>query len=353
MRDPPSAPGSSSVPRTGYQSDDSQELTQLPSDRPSVAPLPIVRTLVPVGQPSVVVSDSLMGPDLFAAPQPPLPQPVAVPAPPRSIPAPPISVPPPPVPMPARPPVALSVEESDEPSLNSAPRPLPCTLRTLLAWHKAHPGGSLHEDLAAQVLKCVSELHAQSMVLGERLVPENLMCMTDGSVRLQPHIQPPQRTVIEQYSAPELLRGGAPDARSDVFGAAAIAYECLAGRTLKVMFMPMILQTGKTDTWFADPGASMQDPYKTLLRKALSSRPSLRHANASELSDDFQDAWTRVHRPKKQAAVEEVEKPFWNRGSKAAVIAIVFLLLLSIVAFFPVERFDQADVPTVRPSLEQ
>jgi len=290
-------------------------------------------------------------PVLFAEPPPPAAPDLfdVLPAPQSPSPG----APPPPPPRAAM----LAAPEVDDESVDHAqfmtPLPVPCTLRTAISWRKANPGRPVIEQVAVAFTKCLCALHERSIVLGERIVPENFNCLADGTVEYLEALDPPQRPVVEQYLAPELFRGREPTAQTDVFGAAAVVYELLVGRALKPAFLPQVAQTTRTDTWFSDPGPSFPEPYRQLLRPALSDRAAQRHPDMATFSEEHLRAWRLVHNPERRVAAKEAPKPFFTRAVKIGIGVAVFVVFLLVLAFFPIDQLTAPPVPTVQPSLGQ
>lgn len=323
-----------------------------PPRSPSPSPAPQVRLPTPAVAPAAA--------QVHAPPAATLP----VAAPPPEPPAPDLfDVLPPEAPTPAAPPPrapAVPARAFAEPDEESVERPLartplarPCMLRAAISWRKANPGGAEPEEIAVALTRCIAALHERGVVLGERVVPENFNCLTDGSVEYLEALDPPPRPIVEQYLAPELFRGREATAQTDVFGAAAVVYELLVARALKPAFLPQVLQSTRTDTWFSDPGPTFPEPYRVLLRSALSDRPAQRHPDMASFSEELFRAFRIVHSPARRMAAKEAPKPFWTRGVKIGVGVAVFVLFLLVLAFFPIDQLTAPPVPTVQPSLGQ
>ena len=328
-----------------------------PPPRPAAAP----RDLFDVDA-TVPPADEVPPPRAVAAPPPPVaapPPPAAAPPPPPAVAPPPVAVAPPPVvvaPPPSTPLAPLAfASPDDEPAETSVfgqVSLLPCTLRALLNGLKSHPDPRVVEAVAINVAGCVRDLHRGAVVLGERLVPENFYCHTDQRVEYR-EAAPPAPELADLYRAPELFRAKPATAQTDVFATAAIVYELLVGRSLKPMFLPTVMQSGRTDSWFSDPGPSMHDTYKIALSKALAERPTQRHGDMNLFADELVRAWRLTHNPEARIAeVEDTESPWRNAAVPIAVVAAFVLVLLALI-FFPVDRLTQPAVAPVRPDLSQ
>jgi serine/threonine protein kinase len=80
---------------------------------------------------------------------------------------------------------------------------------------------------AMQLAESLSRLHEAGKAHGA-VTPANL-ALVAGGVELLPAAHESSRT-ITPYTAPEVVQGGAPDARSDIFSFGAILFEILTGR---------------------------------------------------------------------------------------------------------------------------
>jgi hypothetical protein len=247
----------------------------------------------------------------------------------------------------------FAVEPDDEPDDRSrvTASPFPCSLRVFLDLRKSTPGLRAFEETAIQLARCVHELHAQGTFVGERLVPENFVCEADGRVRFVEAPEAPPRERVEVYLAPEFFRGRRPSVQSDVFAAAAISYELLTGRTAKPVFLPKVMQALRTDTWFADPGSSMREPYKRVLRQGLADRASERHPDVRVFAMELYRAWRLVHNPERRLAEPEKPDESWKRLLVPAAVVVVFVIIVLALLLFPVDRIDAPPVPNVRPEL--
>ncbi len=306
-------------------------LTLAPPTHDDRQSAPVAPPSPPVVPPSVVV-DSLSGEILSVEETPP-------PAPPAPL-----------------APLAFATHEDEAPheaSVFAQVTLLPCAMRAYIVGLRANPDPRGVERVAVDLLRCVRELHARGAVLGERLVPENFYCRADHRVEFVEASQAPPVEVADLYRAPELFKARAPTVQSDIFASAAIVYELLVGRSLKPMFLPQVMQSGRTDTWFADPGRSMHEAYKPSLRQALSDRATLRHADLGLFADELTRAWRLANNPVARLADAEVKEPAWRKALVPALLAGVFLLVLLGLLLFPVDRIDQPAVPTVRPELTQ
>jgi serine/threonine-protein kinase len=122
-------------------------------------------------------------------------------------------------------------------------------LSTVLAQRGALPSGVV-AALAKQLVRALEAAHEQGIVHGD-LKPANLLVAGDGLLKVtdfgvatlvrrpqtgsEERVTPPHLAgaVVgtPEYMAPELLVGGEPDARSDLYAAGMVLYECLSGAT--------------------------------------------------------------------------------------------------------------------------
>lgn len=103
-----------------------------------------------------------------------------------------------------------------------------------------------------------------------------------------------------EYIAPEVLFGDSePDARSDLFALAAVAYECFTGRvpyrarTVEELVVAYASETPSSPSTLR-PGLPRE--VDTWFERALSRDPSRRYASAKEMADALDEALENVER---------------------------------------------------------
>jgi hypothetical protein len=177
------------------------------------------------------------------------------------------------------------------------------SLRTLLRALRAVaalPPLPVVARLAEALLGALAYAHEALDARGRRLgivhrdvTPGNVLVGVNGEVKLVDfgvargagRMQVTQTGVVKgtlAYMAPEQAHGGEVDARSDLFGAAALLSECLCGEPPYPDGPPKTAPA--TELAFARPIAP---PLAAVLRRALAFRPEDRHATAAELRDAF------------------------------------------------------------------
>jgi len=95
-----------------------------------------------------------------------------------------------------------------------------------------------------------------------------------------------------RYFAPELVAGGTPSPRSDIFALAAVLYELVTGPPLLLgaRFEDVFEELRRFDPEDAlDRDLSIPAPLEPILLKALAAHPAVRYATASEFLDDLTD----------------------------------------------------------------
>jgi uncharacterized protein len=149
--------------------------------------------------------------------------------------------------------------------------------------------------ILSQIAPALDELHAHG-VIHRDLKPSNILLNGDGAAFLTDFglakgrtsaalTRPGQVVGTLDYLAPELLRGDAATAASDVYALGCIVFECLVGE-------PPFAQKGLTDLARAHLSDEAPDPTEragvspavgAAVRSALEKEPTSRPATASEL----------------------------------------------------------------------
>lgn len=143
------------------------------------------------------------------------------------------------------------------------------------------------------VLAALSALHglaAGPLAHGE-ITAGNVVVGFDGATRLvRPYRGGIAGRVAEadwfSYAAPEVLRGGAADVRSDVFAVGALLWETLAKRKL----FPKATREGRTARSIpvgkpaVPPDAAWAAPLAAVVERALANDPAARYSSAAEMA---------------------------------------------------------------------
>jgi len=188
----------------------------------------------------------------------------------------------------------------------------------------AHQQGVIHRDLKPGNL---------------RVTPEGRLKVLDfGLAQLMPHASPMGLTVtLTQsqevtgtlpYMAPEQLRGGAPDFRSDIYAAGAVLYEMATGRRpfedkLSTTLIDNILHKSPPAPGQFNPALSPR--LEDIILKCLEKDPDNRYQSVRELLVDLRRLSTAV-------AVTPTERrpTLWRRhASKVAVVIAVLAVVIA------------------------
>lgn len=155
-----------------------------------------------------------------------------------------------------------------------------------------------------QLLSALEHLHRHGVVHRD-VKPANLLLAPDGNLKLADFgiarrsgdrlVQDSSGT--PNYMAPEQMRGGAPDPRSDLYAAGIVLYEMLTGsRPYAGTAFEVMQQAVKGDH---RPPSQMRpalgERYDAMLRTALAPDPVRRYADAREFHSDLQA--TRLAQP--------------------------------------------------------
>lgn len=210
----------------------------------------------------------------------------------------------------------------------------------------AHAQGVVHRDLKPSNLKLTAEGRLKILDFGiarllpradDRTVPESDRGRGAGSL---------------PYMAPELLRGGRADARSDIYAVGAVLYELVTGRRPfradhDVALIQAIASQAPEPPSRYNPTVS--PALEQIILKALEKDPDCRYQSAPDLRADFE----RLARSTARIAVPSGPAPagFGRRGSRRLVEAGVLtaVLIAGLIVLRPALR-RPAPAPTAEPT---
>lgn len=147
--------------------------------------------------------------------------------------------------------------------------------------------------LVVQMLSVLQSAHSRGQVHGA-LSLDSLLITHCGGIQVCEPAGPAREPAPS--TPPEQIAGAAADARSDIYSAAVVAYELLAGTS-------PFQGSGRRAAW--PPRAARHDlpiAIEPVFRKALAQDPGLRFASAQEFSRALQEA---------------IGTPLWNRAVPA------------------------------------
>ena len=167
----------------------------------------------------------------------------------------------------------------------------------LNAWCDAHSLDiSARVALFLDVLEVVGRAHARQ-VIHRDLKPSNILVTPDGEVRLldfgiarlleaEPAVESVTqawgRALTPEYASPEMLRGAAVDARSDLYSLGVVLHELLTG-----------VRPGDAPPKEIEPPEAL----RAVLARALSPSPADRYANAREFADALRPFCAPARKP--------------------------------------------------------
>jgi serine/threonine protein kinase/tetratricopeptide (TPR) repeat protein len=200
-------------------------------------------------------------------------------------------------------------------------------------------------ELAEQITRTLEDAHERGIVHRD-LKPSNIMVTTKGQVKVldfglakllpaggtQPDetlTQTQQAVGTLPYMAPEQLRGGCPDFRSDIYAAGAVLYEMATGRRpfeerASAALASDILNKPPVPPARSNPALSPK--LEEIILKCLEKDPENRYQSAKELTVDL-----RRLRNVSSSQVSVYPARFGRRRFRAAIIsglAVVPLLVL-------------------------
>lgn len=216
-------------------------------------------------------------------------------------------------------------------------RVLPMFLHICDALEAAHARGVLHRDLKPS--NCFRIRHATgddyikvcdfglARIVDEDL-PDGLLA---GGVLL----------ATPEYMAPELIRGGKPDPRVDIYGVGVLLYELLtgtcpfkSGKQTTVLAM-QLLDTALPPRRVA-PDANIPSSVERVIMRALSKAPEDRFQNIADMRAALLDD-TRAFKVVPGAAVPRRRPSTLSRSMEAAIVpqrrgSVVMTIVLALIA---------------------
>jgi Tol biopolymer transport system component len=163
-------------------------------------------------------------------------------------------------------------------------------------------------DYGVQIAQGLAAAHEKGFVHRD-LKPENLFITRDGRAKIldfglakavqRPHVQPDVSTMAgaataagvvmgtASYMAPEQVRGGVVDARTDIFALGAVIYEMLYGRKVfhretTAETMTAVLKDDLPE--IAEPPMNVAPALERIVRRCLEKSPDQRFQSAKDLS---------------------------------------------------------------------
>ena len=220
-------------------------------------------------------------------------------------------------------------------------------------------------EYARQIANGLAAAHDKGIVHRD-LKPENLFLTRDGRVKIldfglakltgQTSTSGPEKseaadssqngswTVLGTpgYMAPEQLRGGVVDHRTDLFNLGAILYEMLTGqRPFRGRSTTEILNAVLNDDpiEMQETGVKFDPPTARLLRRCLEKNPTERIQSALDLGFDLEGLLIPYDGP---------PRPRWKAPRIAVAVAAAVLLLIAALAFRAFDSIQPHPKPTFR-----
>jgi len=207
------------------------------------------------------------------------------------------------------------------------------------ALREAHASGVIHRDLKPGNIILTGDGHAKILDFGLALL-QGEATDTVSRVKLEGTVQ---------YIAPEVLRGGIPDERSDIYALGAVLYEMATGRAphARESFAEMvdsILHQELIPPERIQPAISASLAH--VIKKALEADVESRYQNAADLRADLlvMQSGTALDIP----AVKPKRGRLWKRIALALLLPVIALLLLWTGSVLP-GTFSEKRVIAVLP----
>ncbi|MSV29611.1 MAG: serine/threonine-protein kinase [Bryobacterales bacterium] len=222
-------------------------------------------------------------------------------------------------------------------------------------------------EIATDLLSALDEAHRNRLVHRD-IKPSNVMIAERGAVKvldfgLAKQIPNPVSPIDTQqetlpmgltqpgaavgtpmYMAPEQARGSAVDARTDLFSAGLVLYECLTG---KPAFFGSTQAEILGKVLFEKPpppssvSRAISPDLDRIVMKAIEKDPAARYQSATAFTTDLQAARPEsTHSSAVTAAIARTSAMLLRKPARAAALAVglITALVLVVLAFLPWER---------------
>jgi tetratricopeptide (TPR) repeat protein/predicted Ser/Thr protein kinase len=207
---------------------------------------------------------------------------------------------------------------------------IPIALQIVAALEEAHEHGIVHQDLKPGNIMVTPKGQAKVLDFGlARLLDVEegaevtlTLTQTDGGGTLP-------------YMAPEQLRSGPVDPRSDIFAAGVVLYELNSGhRPFEEKQAPRLIQQILNEEprplheWNSHTSPQLEN----IILKALDKQPGLRYQSARELRVDLERLGAQQSASSGVAVARPASQRSWNRVLRAHPRAISFSAVFLVVA---------------------